>query len=233
HHSNGLVTTDVHTQAPVGRLAERVPSLDAGTVVIQPDGRMKVTYKIRTDVTWQDGAPFSADDVMFGYEFCCGDINYPGMNNKISRYMDAAESPDPTTFIVTFKGPIPDGLEMGPHALYPLPRHILHAPFDRYKASGDANELTNLPYWTSEYIHTGPFMVDGYDPGVQITFKAYPNYFLGRPKLDQVILRMYGDSNALMAGLLAGETHLIPPSTLKPGAIQQLRQQWQETGGGQ
>jgi len=45
----------VSSQRPLGHLAERVPSLEDGSVVLLPDGRMQVTYRLRPEVTWQDG----------------------------------------------------------------------------------------------------------------------------------------------------------------------------------
>src|SRR5687767_5204148 len=41
-HSEGLITSDVNSRRPVGRLAERVPSLDDGTMSVLPDNRMRV-----------------------------------------------------------------------------------------------------------------------------------------------------------------------------------------------
>src|SRR4051794_4009622 len=54
-HSNGLVTSDREVWRPVPEIAERVPSLDNGLIQLLPDGRMKTTYPLRKDVTWQDG----------------------------------------------------------------------------------------------------------------------------------------------------------------------------------
>jgi peptide/nickel transport system substrate-binding protein len=64
-HSNALVTSDRQTRRPVARLAEKLPSLDDGTITILADGRMRVVYALRRDVVWQDGAPFTARDMVF------------------------------------------------------------------------------------------------------------------------------------------------------------------------
>src|SRR5947209_55451 len=53
----GLSIVDDHGQR-VPRLAEAVPSLDNGLWVLDPDGRMETTYKIRPNAQWHDGHPF-------------------------------------------------------------------------------------------------------------------------------------------------------------------------------
>ena len=49
----------------VPRLADKVPAFEDGTISMLPDGRMKVVYPLRHDVLWQDGVPFTADDLVF------------------------------------------------------------------------------------------------------------------------------------------------------------------------
>src|SRR5207244_9222362 len=50
-HSDGLVTADFKTRKPIGRLAERVPSLDDGSISVLPDGQMRVAFSLRKGVT--------------------------------------------------------------------------------------------------------------------------------------------------------------------------------------
>jgi len=63
-HSAPLITADYDSRAPIGRLADRVPSLADGTVSLLADGRMRVAYPLRKRVTWHDGAPFTAADLV-------------------------------------------------------------------------------------------------------------------------------------------------------------------------
>src|SRR5436853_5103342 len=67
-HTDGLITADINAHRPVGRLAERVPSLDDGSISLLPDGRMKVVFNLRNGITWQDGVPFTADDLVFSHQ---------------------------------------------------------------------------------------------------------------------------------------------------------------------
>src|SRR5207248_6511080 len=53
--TDGLVTADTSVHRPIGRMAERVPSLDDGSISLLPDGRMRVEFHLRKGITWHDG----------------------------------------------------------------------------------------------------------------------------------------------------------------------------------
>src|SRR5581483_4059975 len=63
-HTNGLMSLDDQGNA-VGRIAVGAPSLADGSLAVLPDGRMQTTWHLRPDVTWHDGAPFTAADIAF------------------------------------------------------------------------------------------------------------------------------------------------------------------------
>jgi len=62
---NAGLSTKGLNQALEPQLAEAVPSIENGLWKLLPDGRMETTWKIRPNARWQDGAPFTADDVVF------------------------------------------------------------------------------------------------------------------------------------------------------------------------
>jgi len=66
-HSNGLVTNDFHGNLEPC-LAARLPSFEDGTIVVLPDVRMRATWELRASVKWHAGAPFTADDVVAGWQ---------------------------------------------------------------------------------------------------------------------------------------------------------------------
>src|SRR5581483_5255920 len=78
-HTIGLVSADAQG-APQARLAARIPSLDDGGVVMLPDGRMQTTWQLKAGVTWHDGQPFTADDVVFSWEL----LRAPGLVSPLS-----------------------------------------------------------------------------------------------------------------------------------------------------
>src|SRR4030095_11409852 len=65
-YSDALISTGQGFSL-VGRLAERVPSVEDGTVSVLPDGQMRVVFNLRRGITWHDGTPFTAHDLAFSY----------------------------------------------------------------------------------------------------------------------------------------------------------------------
>jgi peptide/nickel transport system substrate-binding protein len=224
-HSNGLVTGDAQGR-PVPQLAKERPSLDAGTTRVLPDGRMTTAYVLRTDATWHDGRPFTAGDVAFGFKVHSNPQLPFNDRSAVSR-MESVAAVDPTTVLITWKSPsyLSDGLGVG--ILCPLPAHLLE---DDY-AAGDMPKFQNLPYWTSQYVHTGPFRLVRFEQGAEAVFEAYGGYFLGRPRVDTVVIKQFLDRNAVYAALLSGDVHLTV-EMFDAVTANALKDRWDIDGGG-
>lgn len=230
-HSNALITSDISSRKPVGRLAQAVPSLDDGSITLLPDGRMRVVYRLRGDVLWHDGSPFTAEDMLFTFRFNT-DPGLPNPHPTEARLMDSAEASDPQTFVLYFKQAHYQGHALGIRSFWPHPRHLLADPYDRFKASGNPEEVSNLPYWTSEYVHTGPFRVSSFDPAGDMVFNAFDRYFLGRPRVDVVRVRLFSDERTLFSNLLTGTIDLLMESTIHPELGFQVKERWERAGEG-
>lgn len=230
-HSDGLVSAELDSLKPVGRLAERAPTLEDGTVSILEDGRMRVEFRLRKGVTWHDGAPFTADDLVFSYRFG-GPGGLPTALNFAVERMHSVQAPDPWTFVVYYSAPYYLGAALGPHAFWPLPRHILEPALERFHASGNLEELLNLRYWNAEYVHLGPFRLAHFEPGEAMTFHANEQYYLGRPKLDTIRVQTFADVNTLFSNVLVGAVDMVPQNVFRPDHIEQLRQRLEPTGEG-
>jgi peptide/nickel transport system substrate-binding protein len=110
--------------------------------------------------------------------------------------------------------------------LQPLPRHILAAEYQ----AGGADRFKVLPYWTTEFLHVGPYRPTRITPGVEIVLEAVPHYFLGKPKVDTIIVRMFGDANTLYAALLAKDIDLT--GQIANEQAFELKETWARTGEG-
>jgi len=230
-HSAPLVTSDVHSRRPVGRLAERVPTIENGDVSLGADGRMQVVYHLRHDVTWQDGAPFTAQDLVFSYTMN-SDPGLPILQEQPFGTIETVAAPDDFTFAITFARPYNAPDQMGLRRFWPMPRHILEPAYRRYLASMNADEVVNLPYWTSEYVHLGPFRLASFDPADTIVLQAYDGYFLGRPKLDTIRIKIFSDPNAMYANLLSGTVDIFLENTLPSNLGFELMDRWNSSGEG-
>lgn len=230
-HSAGLITSDYSTPRPIGRLAEKVPSIDDGSITILPDSRMRVVYQLRRDLTWQDGASFTAHDLAFSHAFLV-DPGLPVTLRDTVQYIDAVEAVDDYTAAFFFRRPYHLGNALGVREFWPHPRHLLEDAYRRYTATGKSDEVVHLPYWTSEYVHLGPFRLVSFDPGEGSVYEAYPGYFLGRPKVDMVRVRSFADQNTLYANLLAGTVDLLSDTGLNTELGWELKERWESTGQG-
>src|SRR5207302_1677386 len=85
----GLTTTDEQMNV-VPLLAVDVPTLENGGVTLRPDGGMDVVWKLRPNVKWHDGVPFSSDDVRFTVEA----INSPAYHPESADGFDRIASID-------------------------------------------------------------------------------------------------------------------------------------------
>ena len=152
-------------------------------------------------MTWHDGAPFTSADLMFSFELAM-DASVPKPALSAISQMDSAEAPDDFTFVVYWSGPTtrPTRSACAPSG---GPRH-LEQPYRTL----DRQAFANRPYWTSEFVHLGPFKLEEF-AGESAVLAAYDRYFLGKPKVDHIIMRIFGDPNALYAATLAGTVDIL------------------------
>ncbi len=224
-HSNGLTTLD-QSGAIVGRLAVSLPSMDDGTLVISPDGTMQTTWRLRPNVKWQDGAPFTADDLAFSWQVN-SDPAVPGERSAQARSIESVTATDPLTAVITWKTTFYRALQLDLREFWPLPRHLLADALAQ-----DKQAFQNLPYWTSEYLHLGPFRLADYGLGQTLVFERVDDYFLGRPKLDKIIIQVIGDANTVLTNVQAGAVDVTTEQSMPPDLVLALRDEWQQTRAG-
>jgi peptide/nickel transport system substrate-binding protein len=187
------------------RLAEKVPSLQDGDWRLLPDGQMEVTWRLRPDARWHDGAPLVADDYALGFQVI-SDPEIPTSRPAWARLISDLHSPDPHTVVARWRETSFLAGGTGPGDLTSLPSHILT---DLYQA-GDRRAFINSPYWTTEFVGLGPYQLGRWQRGSFIEGIAFDGYVLGRPKIDRILLMYVGDVNAIVAGVLAGDLDMVP-----------------------
>jgi peptide/nickel transport system substrate-binding protein len=200
----GLLFFDAEANT-IGDLAAEVPSLENGG--ISSDG-MTITYTLRPGVIWHDGEPVTAADVKFTWET----IMAPD-SGVVSRYgydvIESIETPDDTTVIMQFASPFAPW-----QILFDviLPKHVLENEADLPNS-----QFNQMP------IGFGPFTISENVLGDHMTFEAFDGYWQGRPKIDRLFIRYFGDATAMVQALKAKETDLswqVPLSTIPE--LQQL-----------
>jgi len=178
------------------------------------EGGKAFVFKLREGVTWHDGTPFTADDVVFSFNIFANPAvgsTYAGKLSDVVGYdefqagtateLAGVTKVDDMTVRVELKSPAPLWVELQQISISILPNHIL----------GDVapDQLRTHEYW-KQMVGTGPFVMTEFVDDQYITGVANENYFLGKPKLDKIIFQIYADTTAILNALEAGELDATP-----------------------
>lgn len=211
-------------------IAEERPSLEDGTWVVNDDGTMECTWKIKQGVRWHDGQELTVEDFKFAWQVH-GDPELPIPEPYAARLVEDIEIVDPYTMIVHWKRKYfvaDESIGGKGYGEIPLPKHIL---YDVWESDKDA--FLKHEYWTKDLTGTGPYTFKEWVPGSHIVLEANPDYFLGRPNIDTLVWRFIPDTNTLVANVMAGAVDMtvLPGIDLNQGlTIQNI---WEGTGDGE
>lgn len=160
-------------------------------------------FHLRRGVAWQDGEPFSADDVVFTFK-AIADTAFKG-DSALAQLMQGVAVTARDAYTVEFK------LEQAyaPFLAYMtvgvLPEHLLH--------DLDANQLFNAEF-NARPVGTGPYEFRRHTgSGIELT--TNDTYYLGPPHVSTFEFRVYADAAALSEALRAHEVDgaLLGPET--------------------
>jgi peptide/nickel transport system substrate-binding protein len=205
------------------QLVTEKPSIENNTWRVNATGGMEMVWKLKPGVKWHDGAPFSADDMLFTFEVR-QDPALPrsGTGGGRPDLMLSASAPDPLTFVVQWSEVYVRADEAS--GLEPLPRHILEEPYRRNKES-----VVTSRYFTTEFVGLGAYKLERWEPGSHMEFVRFADYHRGPAKLDRLIVKFVPDSNAMITNILAGAVDVVLPEGVELDAALELRRRWQGT----
>jgi peptide/nickel transport system substrate-binding protein len=176
-------------------LAAEAPSLQNGQVA--KDGT-SVTWKLRKNVQWHDGKPFTADDVVFNWEYAADPATAATTSGQYTD-IKRIDKVDTHTVKITFKNPTPfwSAPFCGPTGMI-IPKHV----FEPFKAGKSREAPANL-----KPVGTGPYRIVDFKPGDSVRGEANPAYYeANRPAFDQIELKGGGDAvSAARAVIQTGE----------------------------
>jgi peptide/nickel transport system substrate-binding protein len=175
-------------------LAAEIPEIENGGVA--PDG-MSVIWKLKSDVAWHDGRPFTADDVVFNWEYAADPATAA---TTIGSYQNVTvEKIDPLTVRVRFTKPSPFWADafVGQFGMI-IPKHL----FEPYKGANSRAAPEDL-----KPVGTGPYRFVEFRPGDSVRGERNPSYHLpNRPYFDTIEMKGGGDAvSAARAVLQTGE----------------------------
>jgi peptide/nickel transport system substrate-binding protein len=155
-----------------------------------PDGKVW-TFSLRKGVTWQDGRPFTARDVVFTYHYVIR--NHMGAFTGYTTFIKRVVAVDRYTVRFVCSRPKANMLAL----LVPiLPEHVW-AKVDP-KAAGST--YPNKP----PVVGTGPFQVVEYRENRYVRLVANKDYWRGAPKVDGIVFQIYQNVDSMRQDLQAG-----------------------------
>jgi peptide/nickel transport system substrate-binding protein len=159
---------------------------------------LSVTWKLKRGVKWHDGVPFTADDVVFNWEYA---RNPETAAVSIASYKDVklVEKIDDYSVRLTFAQPTPFWADafVASYGLI-IPKHL----FADYAGGKSRDAPTNL-----KPVGTGPYLFVDFKPGDSVSGRRNPDYHLeNRPYFDTIEIKGGGDAvSAARAVLQTGE----------------------------
>ncbi|AXX97713.1 ABC transporter substrate-binding protein [Profundibacter amoris] len=152
-----------------------------------------IEFKLREGVTFHNGEPFDADDVVYTFNFISNPDNEI-LNQRNVQWIAGAEKVDQWTVRVLLKAPFPPAIDFiaGPLPIYP----------NEYYAKVGPEGMNLNP------VGTGPYRVVSVEQGQKVVMEANENYWAGSPKgqpsIKTLVWRTIPDANTQIAELMSG-----------------------------
>lgn len=209
-----------------------------GTVELLSEDPLSVKYTINEGVTWSDGEPYDADDMVLSWAAASGyydegeEVYFTpaGSTSGLDQTAYPEIGDDGRSITLNFSGPYADWTLFQPTG---VPAHVVAenaglegslldaltedaAPEDVRAVADFWNtgfDTASLPGDESLYLASGPFMVDAWDPGQSVTLVANESYTGDRSPegIDEIVVRFIADANAQVTALQNGEVDIINP----------------------
>lgn len=232
--SGGILQTVVTPEPPILVLGvnQQGPTLEVGSKIYQglleyseklepmpclaknwevsPD-KTTYTFHLQSGVTWHDGQPFTADDVIFSImKF---NMTLSPRARTVFAAIKTATAPDPMTVVLTLAAPFEPFLLMMDVTATPIvPKHLY-----------DGTDYRTNPN-NAKPIGTGPFKFDRWQRGSFIRLAKNDKYWKpGQPYLDGIVYRIIPDSQSRQLALQTGQIMLTSGNDIEPFDVPAFR----------
>lgn len=193
----------------------------AGDTVIYEGGTLAMHQLTVTDtwavgLRWEDGEPVRQADFELAYRISC-DPEAGAVTQSYCESIQSFVATSDTSYSVTFLPGVQwstyfTGVGLG---AYPAHQRLSDG---RTLAEVPAAEWATLPEIVERPLSNGPYVLERWDKGVSMTFRANPHYYKGEPAIKTVIVKFIPDTNQAVAQLLTAEVDVLGAETLGAGA---------------
>lgn len=203
---NPITATDVYeSMINSGNIYETLVKRDNATLDIVPllaeswkvsDDKLTYMFFIRKGIKWQDGVPFTSQDVVFSYsKIMDPQVDAPHLRNYY-KDIKSVEAVNELTVKFTYSRPYFLALEFC-GGMPIVPKHIFE------KGDFNTNEAGRHP------IGTGPYRFVNWNTGREIVLQMNQDYWGKKPHLDRVVFRIINDPTVAFQVLKREELDLM------------------------
>ena len=163
-------------------LAAEIPTVENGGVA---KDFTSVTWKLKQGVKWSDGTPFTADDVVFTFQYTKDSATADTTAGDVDG-VKSVTAKDPSTIVVTYDAPNANYYQWGAGCCFILQK----AQFGAFIGAKAKDAPGNL-----KPIGTGPYMVKDFKPGDTVLYEMNPNFRdAAKPFFKTVTFKGGGDA---------------------------------------
>jgi len=205
---NPVTATDIYAELVDSLVMESLLELDIDTQELKPllaqtweisPDKLTYTFHLRKDVRWQDGKPFTADDVIYTLQ----KIMDPKVDAAHSRiyYIDCIEYKklDDYTVFFRWRQPYFKALEiLGTSPMLIVPKHIL-----------DDNTDFNKHPFGRNIVGTGPYKFVKWETGKRIELVRNENYWGKKPYPDRIVFKIITNEDVALQAFKQGEIDTV------------------------
>ena len=173
-------------------LITEVPSVENGMLA---EDLSSVTFKLLEGVVWSDGEPFTANDVVFTWEWIM-EVDNASVSYDIWSSIESIVAEDDLTAVVTFSSPAAGWYDAftGGNNGHIYPSHLWDGDVTKSDVS-DAFQLMPLG--------TGPYIVESFEPNDSAHYVINENFrFENKPAFSSIELKGGGDAAAAARSVL-------------------------------
>jgi peptide/nickel transport system substrate-binding protein len=198
------------------------------------DDKLRLEFTLREGLKWSDGAPLTADDVMFSFQEVYLNPKIATDTKDILRVGEKGDLPtirqlDDRRIEFGVSEPFAPFLRnVGGQPI--LPAHILR---DSTRQQDNKGNLKYLSTWGTDtdarkIIANGPYIMDSYTPGQRVIFRRNPNYWrkdtanLPQPYVDRIVTQIVGSEDGQLLNFRSGDLDSL---AINPEAFQLMKQE--------
>ena len=228
-----LNTVEVKAGDKVYDADGNVVELKAGVKVVDVDGKtveykdgtvkmpqLVVTFKYKAGLKWSDGEPVKKEDIELFWKIRC-DKESGAVTYTICDFRQKVEAISDTEVVHTFTPGVLDPTYFLPSDQEGYPEFFpAHQKLSDGRLLKDvpAKEWATLPEIAEKPMGAGPFMIESWTKGQNMTLVANPNYYKpGLPKVKKIVIQFVADSNQAVAQLLTGDVDVVGKETVGAG----------------